>query len=113
MRPGSAGRSKLGISITALNGIRRRLCQRRDDAAGRLENSRIPGRERHRPGGRTRKPKPIPLPPRAADSRQFRTALPAVKKEELQRVEKKTRKFGKRRKGGNARYLLDIPNLNL
>jgi len=36
-----------------------------------------------------RKPKPIPLPPRLADSRQFLTALLAVKKEELQKVEKK------------------------
>jgi len=36
-----------------------------------------------------RKPKPIPLPPHLADPRQFLTALLAVKKDELQKIEAK------------------------
>lgn len=39
-----------------------------------------------------RKPKPITLPPRLVDSRQFLTALLAVKKDELQKIEKKLKK---------------------
>jgi hypothetical protein len=38
-----------------------------------------------------RKPKPIQLPPALTDSRQFLTALLAVKKDELQSIEKKVK----------------------
>ena len=44
-----------------------------------------------------RKPKPLPLPSRLTDSRQFLTALLAVKKDELQRIEAKIKEVQKRR----------------